>query len=65
MLVKWKCQLVSWVRLQSLKLFLDLRMSLRAKEIAFRFPGGGQIMAGIVKGEPWKRSYKTPGVIIS
>ena len=33
-LVKWKCQLVSWVRLLSLKLFLDLRASLRANEIA-------------------------------
>ena len=62
-LVKWKFQLVSWVRLQSLKLFLDLRMSLRANEIAFKFHGGGQIMAG--KTEPLRRSYKTPGVIIS
>ena len=62
-LVKWKCQLVSWARLQSIKLFLDLRMSLRANEIAFKC--GGQIMAGIIKTEPLRRSYKTPGVIIS
>ena len=46
-LVKWKFQLVSWARLQSIKLFLDLRMSLRANEIAFKFHGEGQIMAGI------------------
>ena len=64
-LVKWKSQLVSWVRLQSLKLFLDLRMSLRANEIAFKFHGGEQIMTGIIKTEPLRRSYKTPGVIIS
>ena len=64
-LVKWKFQLVSWPRLQSINLFLDLRMSLRANEIAFKFHGGGQIMVGIIKAEPLRRSYKTPGVIIS
>ena len=64
-LVKWKFQLVSWARLLSLKLFLDLRMSLRANEIAFRYHGGGQIMAGIINAEPWRRCYKTSGVIIS
>ena len=64
-LVEWKCQLISLARLLSLKLFLDLRVSLRANEIAFKFHGEGQIMAGIIKAEPWRRSYKTPGVIIS
>ena len=62
-MVKWKFQLVSWARLQSIKLSLDLRMNLRANEIAFKC--GGQIMAGIIKTEPLRRSYKTPGVIIS
>ena len=64
-LVEWKSQLVSLARLQSLNLFLDLLVSLRANEIAFKFHGEGQIMAAIIKAEPWKRSYKTPGVIIS
>ena len=64
-LVEWKCQLVSLARLQSLKLFLDLRVSFRANDIAFKFHGEGQIMAGIIKAEPWRRSYKTSGVIIS
>ena len=64
-LVKWKFQLVSWARLQSIKLFLDLRMSLRANEIAFKFHGEGQILAGIIKAEALGRSYKTPGDIIS
>ena len=36
-------------------------MSLRTNEIAFKFHGGGQIMAGIIKAEPWRRSCKTPG----
>ena len=62
-MVKWQFQLVSWARLQSIKLSVDLRMSLRANEIAFKC--GGQIMAGIIKTEPLRRSYKTPGVIIS
>ena len=64
-LVEWKCQLVSLARSQSLKLFLDLWVSLRANEIAFKFHGEGQIMADIIKAEPWRRSYKTPGVIIT
>ena len=64
-LVEWKCQLVSLARSQSLKLFLDLRVSLRANEIAFKFHGEGQIMAGIIKAEPWRRPYETPGDIIS
>ena len=49
--------------MQSIKFFLDLRISLRANKIAFKC--GGQIMAGIIKTEPLRRSYKTPGVIIS
>ena len=36
-------------------------MSLRTIEIAFKFHGGGKIMAGIIKAEPWRRSCKTPG----
>ena len=48
-LVKWKCQLISWARLLSLKLLPDVRIKLRANEIAFKFHGEGQIMAGIVK----------------
>ena len=65
-LVKRKCLLVSWgVGLQALKFFLDLRMSLRANGIAFRFHGGEQIMAGIIKAEPLRRSYKTPSVRIN
>ena len=54
-----------WVRLQSLKLFLDLRARVRANEISFRFHGGGQIMAGIINAEPWRRSYKKPSARIS
>ena len=64
-LVEEKFQLVSWVRLQSLKLFQDLRVSLRANENAFRLHGGGQNMAGIIKTEPWRRSYEKPSVRIS
>ena len=48
----------------SCKLLLDLRMSLRVNEIAFKFHGEGQIMVGIIKAKPWGRSYKTPSIII-
>ena len=41
--------MVSWARLLSLKLLLDLRMNLRAKEIAFKFHAEIQIMAGSIK----------------